>query len=298
MAEPLNAAHELVSRLRASKAAPTGPGVEKVDPHLWEDPMPLKLLEYAVARRKNAYVYGPTGCGKSSLVINVLARKGEAMEYFSCAGETSTDELIGKPWRKPSGEVVVVYGAAVRAYRDGKVLLLEEVDHAQPDILTPLHRMLEVNRDFMTINIGDGEVIPRNPRFSVIATANTIGTGEGSWQYNGTKPMNAAFMSRFGVVPMGYAPEAEEKKILVKKTGIKPDMAQTLVRVAHEARELLVDATNRIATAISTRDLLEWAELIITGNFTMVQAATWAFLGKANEADREVLTRLVENACS
>jgi cobaltochelatase CobS len=296
--DTVNNAVDLIQDLR-KKPGKTGPGVVKVDAHFWEDPAPAKLIEFAIKRRKNAYIVGPTGCGKSSLVINILARLGEEMELFNCSGETSTDDLIGKPWRKVSGEVIAVHGAAVRAYRDGKILLLEEVDHAQPDILTPLHRMLEVNRDYMTVNIGEGEVIPRSTRFAVISTANTIGTGEDSFMYNGTKPLNAAFMNRFGItIKMGYAPEKEEIKILEKKAGVDKAIATRLVSVAHEARGLLSAAANRISTPVSTRDLLEWAELICMAGFSEVEAADYAFLNRANEADREVLMRLVQNTCS
>jgi cobaltochelatase CobS len=299
MSDPINSAVDLVQKLRTSKNVNTGPGAVKTDPHFWEDPMPTKLIEYAIKTRENVYIAGPTGCGKSSLVINILARMNEAVELFNCSGETSTDDLIGKPWRKSTGEVVAVHGAAVRAYRDGKILLLEEVDHAQPDILTPLHRMLEVNRDYMTVNIGDGEVIPKHNRFAVLATANTIGTGEDTFQYMGTKPMNAAFMNRFGItIRMNYPPPGEETKIIERKTGLDKNIAEQLVQVAKEARELLTAATNRVSTPVSTRDLLVWANLIQIARFTPQEAADFAFLNRANEADRDVIQKLVQNTCA
>jgi MoxR-like ATPase len=172
-------AQDFASSLRTKiKQEPKEPGSIQVDPNYEEDPKVAPIVEYAIKRRNNFFIVGPTGCGKSTLAIQIGARLNERFEIFSCSGETTTDEIIGKPWRKPDGTTVTIHGAAVRSYKNGKGLLLEEVDHANPDILAALHRPMETNQNFITLNIGDEEIITRNKDFFVIATANTIGTGE------------------------------------------------------------------------------------------------------------------------
>jgi hypothetical protein len=52
---------------------------------------------------------------------------------------------------------------------------------------------------------------------------------------------------------------------------------------------------DRIATVVSTRDLLEWADLVVTGKLFPITAADFVFLNRANEADRDVLSKLVTN---
>ncbi len=293
MTTALNDAHDFVSSIRTKKIQ-KGPDKLHVDPHFIEDSSAARVVEFCIKRRKNLLVVGPTGCGKSSLVINVAARLGESLEHFSCGGETSTDELIAKPWRRADGSTVTVYGSAIRAYSEGKGLLLEEVDHANADILAPMHRILEPNQNYYVLNAGEEEVVERNPSFFTLATSNTIGTGEDTFLYAGTKPLNTAFLNRFVTVTMSYIKPEKESIILVNKTGISKAQADLLVAVAAEAREHMESDMDRIATPVSTRDLLEWSEFIV-GGFTPLESAYYAFLNRANESDREILTRLVEN---
>lgn len=299
MNQTINEAVDFASSLRTKAAQqPTDPGAVFVDPNYEEDPKVAPIVEYAIKRRKNLFLVGPTGCGKSTLAIQVAARLQERLEIFSASGETTTDELIGKPWRKPDGSTVTVYGAGIRAYKNGKGLLLEEIDHANPDILASLHRLLENNQSFYTLNVGEEEIISKAQGFFVVATANTIGTGEDAFLYAGTKPLNAAFMNRFGItIRMDYLPPSKEKTVLQKKTGIDATTAEQLVNVARDAREAAKSTMDQIVTPVSTRDLLEWAELIQGAHLSPSQAADYVFLNRANEADREVLTRFVENRC-
>lgn len=287
----LNEAQDFAASLRYAQ---TDPGTVVVDPDFTEDPEASRVVEYAIRSRRNLLIVGQTGCGKSSLAINVAARLKERMEIFSCSGETSTDELMAKPWRKSDGQMVTIHGAGVRAYRDGKVLLLEEVDHAQPDILACTHRLLEVGQNFITLNAGEEETVPRNPRFACIATANTIGTGEDSFMYAGTKPLNLAFMNRFSLtIQMGFLDPDKEIEVLIRKTKVPMTMATTMVAVATEARKALEQKT--ISTVLSTRDLIEWGKAVMGMKIVPKTAAPYVFLNRTNEADREVLSRLVEN---
>lgn len=281
----------------------------EVDPHFEEDPSAAKAIEYAIQRRKNAIIVGPTGCGKSSLVINIMARLKELGEIFSCDGETSTDMLIGKPWivkdpKTGEGITVIAYGAALRAYKEGKGLLLEEVDVALPDILASLQRILEVQSKFYICNVGVEEIIPKHRNFFAIATANTIGTGEDTFMYAGTKPLNQAFMNRFGVrIKMGYIDRAHEIKILTNKTGIDKNMAMELVDVANDVRDAAdpsrisggTPGSQRLVSTISTRDLIEWADGIMGMQLAPEEAAKYAFLNCISETDADIIKTFISN---
>jgi cobaltochelatase CobS len=312
MKETLVSAQDFSASIRRkSIAAPTGqPGELKIDPHFEEDPNATKVIEFAIKRRKNAFIVGPTGCGKSSLVLNILARMQMPAEPFSCHGETSTDELIGKLLitEGPNGQPItsVAYGAAVRAYKLGKILLLEEVDHAAPDILSALHRIMETHQNYYIANVGSQEIIQKNPNFCVIATANTIGTGEDTFLYAGTKPLNAATMNRFGlVVRMGYLAPEKEVKVLKAKTGVNEKVAETMVQAANDARDAAdptrvggTPGSQQIACAVSTRDLIEWADAVVGMDLDPREAAQYAFLNRVMESDRDVIKTFIENRCS
>ena len=307
MSEQLNTIQDFASKLRSKKTGTGQPNELKVDPHFEEDPEAAKVIEFAIKRRKNLLLVGPTGCGKSSLAINVMARLKETAEIFSCDGETCTDNLIGKPWAiiddKGKGKTVVAPGAALRAYKEGKILLLEEVDHAIPDILASLHRIMETQSEFYISNIGDEEVIQKHRDFSVIATANTIGTGEDTYLYAGTKPLNMAFMNRFSLTfRMGYIDKSREIKVLKNRTGIDDTIAQKIVYTANDARDASdpsringAPGSAKLGATISTRDTIEWADAIVGMSLEPVKAAEYAFLNRISEIDRDVIRTMITN---
>jgi cobaltochelatase CobS len=301
----LNSAQDFAASIR-KKVMATGQLDElKVDPFFEEDPAAAKIVEFALKRRKNLFVVGPTGCGKSSLVINVMARLKERAEIFNCNGETSIDELIAKQWLE-GGATVVKLGSLLRCYKDGKVLLFEEVDLAASDMLASMHRPMELNQQFYVCNIGPQEIIPKHQMFSVIATANTIGCGEDTFMYNGTKPLNQAFMNRFSLtVKMGYLAADKEIKVLKAKTGIQESLAETLVNCANDVRDAAdptrvsgTPGSQSIAATISTRDLLEWADAIVGMSMSPKEAAQYAFLNRINDTDRDMITTFISNRCA
>ena len=278
-----------------------------VDPNFEEDPIIAKVVEFAIKMNKNLLIVGPTGCGKSCLAINVLARLKERGEVFSCDGEVSVDNLIGKllVTVDKSGASITspAPGAALRSYVEGKKLLLEEVDMAVPDILASLHRIMEINQKFYVCNIGAQEIIPKHKSFSVIATANTIGTGEDHFMYAGTKPLNAAFMNRFSLtVKMGYLPKAKEIKVLTNKTGIDQATATKLVDVANDVRDAAdpkrlkgAPGAARLVSVVSTRDCIEWADAIVGMGLRPKEAAEYAFLGRTSDGDQDIIRTFISN---
>ena len=60
-----------------------------------------------------------------------------------------------------------------------------------------------------------GEVIEPHPRFRLVCTANSLGNGDESGLYAGTKILNAAFLDRFAAVfRMSYMPPVQEAQIV------------------------------------------------------------------------------------
>lgn len=306
MEKDISSAQDFASSIRTKKQN-TGPGELKVDQHFIEDPRVSRVVEFAIKRRKNLLIVGPTGCGKSSLAVNVMARMKDQAEIFNCDGETCTDNLIGKPWTDVDAEgkgiTVVAYGAAVRAYKEGKTLLLEEVDHAMPDVHASLHRIMERQSSFYTLNVGQEEIIKRNDNFCVVATANTIGSGEDSFLYAGTKVLNLAFLNRFALtVKMDYIDKPNEITIVTNKTGIDTDIAKKMVFTANDVRDAAnpariggVSGTSGLASTVSTRDLIEWADLVVGMGKSPVEASEYAFLNRINDTDADKIRTFISN---
>lgn len=302
MSVKFNEAQDFASSIRTKQGSVGQPDAPDIDPHFVEDPNASKVVEFAFKRRKNCLLVGPTGCGKSSLVMQIASRLNDRVEIFSCTGETTTEELIGKPWiKEKNGQRIleVIHGAALRAYETGKALLIEEVDMGLADILASLHRLMESQSSFYTANIGEQEIIKKHKDFFMIATANTIGTGEDTFMYSGTKPLNQAFMNRFSLtVQMDYLPMDKECKVLVAKTGIDSQLARQLVETAVEVRNARTTGSDRVCSTVSTRDLLEWADVIVGLKMTPLEAAYYAFMNRASEKDRDIIKNFVEDKCS
>jgi len=308
MSDILNDALDFASSLRKKDTSTLSDNNVAVDPFFYEDPKITSIIEYAMTERptKNVLLVGPTGCGKSSLAINVTARLKRNLEIFSCDGETSTDNLIGKilaEHDKDGPATIAVEGAAIRAYREGKVLLLEEVDIASPEVLASLHRIMETHSDFYTSNIGREKIIKKHPEFMVIGTSNTIGTGEDTFMYSGTKALNMAFMNRFSItIKMDYLNSNQEIKVIQDKTGAAFSLAETLVNIANDVRDAADPAriggspgSTRIASVISTRDLLEWANLINRLSMDIKNAAYYTFLNRASDSDKDIIRTFIQN---
>lgn len=301
MADVLGDALDLVSSLRATEVPEEKEDrLIEVDPNFVEDPKTAAMVEFGIKRHKNVLLVGPTGCGKSSLAINVAARLGKRLDIINLDGETSVDNLMAKLLisKSDTGSPItsVAYGPVLRAYRDGHGLLLEEVDMAIPDILAALHRVLEINSKFVEISVGDTEVIKKHWDFFVIATANTIGTGEDAFLYAGTKVLNKAFMNRFSLTDrMNYLEKSKEVKVVVAKTGIDRDLAMDMVDAANDARKATKEGTSRVVDTISTRDLLEWADAILGMKLTPMEAAHYTFLNRVSTTDYDIIKGFVEN---
>lgn len=112
-------------------------------------------------------LWGPPGTGKTSWAAKAA---GDAGYYRVAMTRSMTpDDLIGG-WRLADGNTVWVAGPAVRALTFGKLLLLDEVDQASPDVESLLHVLLD-DPDIVRLETPTGTVRPA-PGYRVVATTN------------------------------------------------------------------------------------------------------------------------------
>jgi len=115
-------------------------------------------------------LYGPPGTGKTRSAFNAAAALKKSLYNVTLADETPAAELRGH--YIPQGTKFVWQdGPAVRAYREGAVLCLDEIDKASQDCLDFLHGLLndpEVSR----LTLPTGEIVMPKDGFQVIATMN------------------------------------------------------------------------------------------------------------------------------
>ena len=147
------------------------------------------LLLAGLAAGCNVLLVGPAGTGKTSAARHAAAALGLSFACLSVGPQTSKSDLLG--FVDAGG--TYRESLFVKAYRDGGVFLLDELDAGNASVLTVLNAALA--GDVMATPAG---MVERHPRFLAVAAANTYGHGA-SRQYVGRNQLDAATLDRFFV---------------------------------------------------------------------------------------------------
>lgn len=228
------------------------------------------VLAFLIRPHNDAlYVSGPTGSGKTSLITEIAARLNWPVQQVTLNGRFEFSDLLGKfkfASARP-GEPAVMryeYGQLARAMKCGHILILNEVDMADPAELAGLNDVLEGRPVVITEN--GGEIIKPHPMFRVVATANSRGTGDTTGLYCGVQQMNIASMDRYRFITVGYPQPEAELEILKRVAGtrVSEEVLKSMLSIAQNIRKAFLgeDGTNgQISTPLSTRALVRWVQL-------------------------------------
>ena len=215
------------------------------------------------------FITGPTGSGKTSVILEIAARLNWPVQQVTLNGRFEFSDLLGKfkfASARP-GEPAAMryeYGQLARAMKCGHILILNEVDMADPAELAGLNDVLEGRPVVITEN--GGEIIKPHPMFRVVATANSSGTGDSTGLYCGVQQMNIASMDRYRFITVGYPEASAELEILKRVAGgkVSDEVLQSMLSIAQNIRKAFLgeDGTNgQISTPLSTRALVRWVQL-------------------------------------
>lgn len=115
-------------------------------------------------------LYGPPGTGKTTSAYNAARALKKNVYNITLSDETPAAELRGH--FVPAGtEWIWMDGPAIRAYKEGAVLILDEIDKASQDCLDFLHGLLN-DPDLARITLPNGETVFMHEGFQCIATMN------------------------------------------------------------------------------------------------------------------------------
>lgn len=247
----------------------------------------------SINQKENVLLTGPTGVGKTSPVVQLAARTNNPLIRVNFNGETRLSDFIGK-LQIINGETKWVDGVLPQAMRMGYWLLLDEIDFADPAVLSLLHPVLEEN-PHIVLKENAGEVIYAHPNFRLFATANSIGAMQDkASSYSGTNHMNEAFLDRFQVLFVKNLSAKEELKILkTKVSGLKNRWAKRIVEFADKVRSQAIEGMEISGDGFSTRRVLHWAKKTALLR-SPIEGAKLSWLDKMPGSDHEALIRILE----
>jgi len=184
------------------------------------------------------------------------------------------------------------YGVLPTAMKAGQILVLEEIDGAEPAVLFVLQGVMEENGSLILTENG-GEIVRPHPRFRIVATANTLGLGDETGLYAGTHVLNAAHLDRWTVVfNMNYLSEDREESLLAAKVPqLERKTAKTLVKLANAVRKAAEQ--EQVFCTFSTRRLLFLAsKAVLLGSVR--DALELTVLNKLAKNDRQVVYEIAQ----
>lgn len=231
--------------------------------------------------RQNILLVGPAGCGKTHLAGQVAEALGLTYAAISCTAGLSESALTG--WLLPVGDAgrfEYVTSPFVRAYEHGGLVLLDEIDAADPNVLLIINAALANGRMTIPHRVGS-PTVKRHPDFVCIAAANTYGHGADR-VYAGRAQLDGALLDRFraGVVTLDYDAELE-----------KQAAPEELIKWAHAVRATVSELGLR--RVMSTRFILDAARQLEAGASTLAEVKA-AYLADWPAADRGRLGALAK----
>jgi cobaltochelatase CobS len=147
----------------------------------------------------NVFLIGEAGGGKTYAAETIAELLGRRIQIINCSQYTSPTEILG-------GQTIEGYkeGKLIKAWRDGDVLILDEMPKLDPntaglfnDALAKSSKTREVSK--AKINSTNPEELPveRNAKFACIATGNIYPNSPDTNRYVGNNQQDLSLLDRF-----------------------------------------------------------------------------------------------------
>ena len=237
----------------------------------------IELFQAAEAMNLPILIKGPTGCGKTRFIEYMGEKLGREVYTVVCHDDLSAADLIGRHLINEHG-TYWQDGPLTKAVRNGGICYLDEIIEARKDTTVVLYSLADYRR-VLPID-RTGEVIEAHPDFMLVVSYNP------GYQ-NVLKGMKPSTKQRFIALSFDYPKPEVEKEIVIKESGVESEVAQKLVTIASEIRNL---SENDIQEAVSTR-LLVYAAKLITRGFNPYDACMHSIVESLSD-EEEVLDAL------
>lgn len=245
--------------------------------------MTWNMLLAQVHGHMNTLLVGPTGTGKTELIIAMCKKLGLEYTLIQMGGISDVYEhlVLGKDLSENGTETVDIWSPFALAIQKPGIVILDEVNRVPKNGTNALFNVLDNMRELAAPTAKDPakKIIKVHPECTIFATAN-LGSG-----YTGTKQLDQAFENRFTPIEVGYLKAEQETKLLRNRWGISASDAKNIVFIANKVRDCA--AKSELERALSTRETLDCARLVNFG-FSCKEAMEARFLPLFDEGNNGV----------
>jgi len=126
--------------------------------------------EEIIKTTSRSLLYGPPGTGKTTCGILMAKRNHKNVYSVTLHSDITAQELIGHFIPK-GGEFVFHYGPFIRAWKEGAILIINEICEAGGPVLTALYSILD-DPSIAMLTLPNGETVRPAEGFKAIATMN------------------------------------------------------------------------------------------------------------------------------
>jgi len=211
-------------------------------PQCWQD-----LADLIAAGIDRALLYGPPGTGKTYAGLTMKPADQPAYRLI-CTDEMTTAEISGL-WQPNGDRFTYREGLAVKAWRDGGRLVVDEINRANGDVMSLLLAFTDTVASSSWQNPETGETIRPAARFSVIMTMN----GE-------PDDLEPALLDRFTARVKITEPHPDA---IAQLPTYLHSVAQTLTRLTDPRERASVRALQTVARVAETHGLPRAVALIL-----------------------------------
>ena len=241
------------------------------------------LLLRNICNQVNTLMIGPTGTGKTELIILACKKLGIPCHIYDMGSMFDpVAGLLGVHRLQKGGESVFDYAKFTSDISKPGVVLLDELSRAPVTTNNILFPCLD-SRRMLPVDIAGGNdlrSIKVHKDCCFVATAN-VGS-----EYTGTMSMDRALVNRFFPIELDYMPSPKEENLLTSRCGISDTDARSIVSVATNVRSLY--KKQELSCSLSTRETIMAADLVADG-WSVVKAMELVFLPlfEGSKADGE-----------
>lgn len=252
----------------------------------------LRNVLLALEFNEPIMVYGHAGVGKTSIFRYVCRNTNRRLVRVQHTAETQEHKIIGQmAVKKGFDETGKAYsytefelGDLPVAMRNGWVYLADEIDRAQPEVLSAYQSVLEGQPLHLPEAAEGDRLIVPHPDFRFVATGNSNGMGDETGIHRAVQRQDAATFERFSIVmQLNYLDKDDEIAMLKEKAEVGTAQAEKLWRFADKVRSQF---PHELPLTIGPRVLIKIGRLgRLKGNFAT--GVELAYANRLPEAERK-----------